>query len=93
MSLHNLSLQKAYHRPFKIPANLRFCEDCNVQVVGDEFHYVMQCDKFEIRRKQFFDKLLHLNNTFETMNSNQKFVYIMSLEEEDLIQEFAEFLK
>ena len=55
LSAHNLPIETGrYKRPVKIPPNLRLCEECNMNLVGDEFHIIMKCDKYRILRKDFF---------------------------------------
>lgn len=37
----------------------RICTKCNLNVIGDEFHYVLICPFFENERKQFLKKFFY----------------------------------
>ena len=39
----NHKLQVELGRIFGIPRELRLCKDCNINSVGDEFHFVFEC--------------------------------------------------
>ena len=36
-----------------IERNDRICKDCNMNVIGDEFHFLLECPKYENLRKEF----------------------------------------
>ena len=57
LSAHNLPIETGrYKRREKTPDHLRICEDCNTYSVGDEFHLVMKCERYEDIRYEFFEK-------------------------------------
>ena len=37
-----------------VPRNQRFCNKCNSGSIGDEIHFLINCDKFLNDRKTFF---------------------------------------
>ena len=55
------------------PRNERLCHFCNSNKIGDEFHYLMECDSFKEQRKIFS----HENNFFIRPNT-LKFNNLMS---------------
>ena len=94
LSAHNLPIETGrYKRPVKIPPNLRLCEECNMNLVGDEFHIIMKCDKYRILRKDFFDKMNTMDVRFIDMDCQEKFLYVMKLEREDVIENLCSFIK
>ena len=49
------------------PRNMRFCNLCNLQSLGDEFHYLFECpffanDRNLLYKKIFFQKTKHIQN-------------------------------
>lgn len=57
LSAHNLPIETGrYKRREKTPDHLRICEDCSTYSVGDEFHLVMKCERYEDIRYEFFEK-------------------------------------
>ncbi len=55
-------------------------------------HFSMCCHRFEAERNRFFDQIKYLNSNFETLTSVQKFVWLMSSEDCDVVNSFASFL-
>ena len=61
ISNHQLAIEKLrYSRP-KPPRELRFCNNCNDKVIGDEQHFLLHCSMFDHQRKILFDKLSEIS--------------------------------
>ena len=77
ISSHRLAIEtERYTRPITLK-NERFCNNCDLLVVGDEFHFLSACHKFTSQRKPMFDKL----STFCNINNNNDydtFYHLMS---------------
>ena len=54
-SNHKLPIEIGRYAQPKIPAHLRYCPFC-VNLVGDAFHYVLECNHFNQSRKKYLDK-------------------------------------
>ena len=61
----------------KIPYENRICPSCNLNAIGDEFHYILQCPIFQVQRQKYLDnKYLidpdqnKLSDLFQTKNFN-----------------------
>ena len=52
-SNHNLPVEKGRH--LGIDRNKRICELCQSGSIGDEFHYLFICAKFEKQRKKYLN--------------------------------------
>ena len=48
---HKLPIQKG--RFLGIERNERLCQKCNINEIGDEFHYIFKCPFFTNSRRQF----------------------------------------
>ena len=89
LSAHNLPIEKGrYKRPEKIPPHLRLCDECNTNMIGDEFHIIMKCNKYEQIRADFFEKMNNSEESFSNLECHEKFVYIMKLNNENKIDFF-----
>ena len=59
-----------------IPREERFCILCNENMIGDEYHYIMQCKVFANERKEYIDRKFLTNCNTEkfkaVMNQTQK---------------------
>ena len=70
---HNLPIEKGRHHG--IPREKRICTLCNTNVMGDEYHYIMECTYLELERKKY---LSHKNvkpancETFRSIFNNRR---------------------
>lgn len=53
-SNHKLAIEKG--RYSNVPRNQRFCNMCNANVIGDEFHFVFECKNLDILRQKLIPK-------------------------------------
>ena len=69
-----------------VPRHLRYCKLCNSNVIGDEFHLLLQCPATSYIRKMYLPKYYskHINMV--------KFVHIMSTKSRKLLVKIARFL-
>ena len=74
-SAHHLEIEKG--RWLKIPINDRICKFCNSDELGDEFHFVMKCSTFSIKRACFIGRLNSILPGFSALSSNDQFKMIM----------------
>ena len=52
---NKLPIEKGRHVRPKIPAHERYCPYC-LTLIGDTFHYLLECTKFKNQRKKYIDK-------------------------------------
>ena len=71
---HSLPIEKG--RYFGVERNLRVCVLCNNNLLGDEFHYLFECEFFKTERKLFISKYFYNHpNSYkleELMNCKNK---------------------
>ena len=84
ISAHKLMIESGrYHKPNKIPIEERFCMICEDGSIEDEFHFVCQCKGYNQERITFFSKISSIFPDFEGLNSDEKFICIMTCFEGD----------
>ncbi len=75
---HMLPVEKGRHQ--HIERHHRYCEACNMRVMGDEYHFVLQCPRLrELRRRWLGPLYLRNINTFKygnLFNNNNKSVLV-----------------
>ena len=54
MSNHKLAVERGRYRD--IPRNERVCDLCDANTLGDEFHFLLKCSKFENIRKYYIPR-------------------------------------
>ena len=68
----------------------RICSQCRNpnHVIEDEFHFIIDCDKYKENRAHLFKSIDNTNKTFKILSSKEKFTYIMSYKTniEDILQ-------
>ena len=72
---------------FNKPRNERKCNLCNLEDIGDEYHYVMRCPIFDELRKLYIPKY------FFVRPSVFKFVELMKMEDKHTLFKMARFFK
>ena len=74
-SAHHLEIEQG--RWTKTPVHERFCKVCNSNQVGDEFHAVMICDIFKIKRACFLGKMESILPGFKSLSLENQFKTIL----------------
>ena len=64
---HSLPIEKG--RYFNIDRNERLCTLCDTNVIGDEFHYLFECDYFNADRKKYIPKYYYTHPSSFKLNS------------------------
>ena len=88
LSDHKLMIEEGRHfRPI-IPRENRWCKFCET-AVEDEQHMLIDC-KLYGNRHNFFQKIAEKCPNFSSLNGQQKFIFLMTQEDEELVKETAE---
>ena len=81
-------IEEGRHFRPQIPRERRWCKHCKTEV-EDEQHMLIDC-KLYGNRPQWFNRISEKCPNFTTLNSHQKFVYLMTQGDEQLVKETAE---
>ena len=88
LSEHKLAIETDRRRGIKLED--RICSQCRNpnHVIEDEFHFIIDCDKYKENRAHLFKSIDNTNKTFKILSSKEKFTYIMSYKTniEDILQ-------
>ena len=76
-----------HFRP-QIPRENRWCKYCKT-AVEDEQHMLIECQLYG-NRSIWFEKITEKFPNFSSLNSHQKFTFLMTQEDEQLTKETAE---
>ena len=85
ISDHKLMIEEGRHK--RIPRENRWCKFCTSEI-EDEQHMLIDCKLYGKRSQWFLDIGVKYPN-FSALNNHQKFVFLMSQEDEDLTHEIA----
>ena len=88
MSDHKLMIEEGRHSRPKIPRENRFCKIC-YNTVEDEQHMLINC-KLYGQRDQWFTEIGEKIPNFNNLNDHQKFIFLMSQEDVQLVKETSE---
>ena len=89
ISSHKLEVEKGRHQSPIVPIEKRLCKVCDRKVLGDEFHAIMKCPKFDDIRQDVFNSISNFTS-FDDLDDEGKFTFVMSLGENDT--EIAKFV-
>ena len=73
-----------------IPFEKRICDHCSSGQVEDELHFLFECSKFDNIRLSFITQINKMCPNFKTLQKKDKFVWILSNEDEKLCSLLAE---
>ena len=93
ISAHNLRIETGRHVVPKIPLNERLCKHC--KVIDSELHFLLQCtskQEFIPIRDQFMCDVSNINQEFSNLNEDDKFVYLMSSDSNELSNILVNYL-
>ena len=86
--VHHLPV--TYNRFRNNPPKSETCQLCNQTSVGDETHYILHCQFFDLERKAHLPS--HITNLLPSISESEAWNKLMSLKSKELI-EFAKFVR
>jgi len=95
ISAHNLKIETGRHnKPNKIPLSQRICmfEQCT-EKVEDEYHMVMECNRFNEKRKEIMNKLFSIYPFLEVCDRDVVFWFLLQGIDADICGIVSDFLK
>ena len=92
LSSHELEIERGRYGK-SVPPEERICKLCEERQVEDEFHFLIICKKFDNIRKHLFKEIENLNINFITLNNFDKFIWLISQEDKQVVLKVANFLK
>ena len=77
-----------------LPSDERICRRYNLEIVEDEFHFVMECPVYDKLRLVLFHTVEEVDGSFHNKKSNLKeaFVYLLSSTNCEIIQALSIFV-
>ena len=91
LSNHSLMIEKGRHMKPKIERNQRWCFVCKNEIEDGE-HVLIICPLYNPQRKFLEKACLENCNRYMHLNKEQKFIYIMSNENEEIIRSLGSFI-
>ena len=93
LSSHDLEIETGRCVNKSMPPEQRICKICDLSLVEHEFHFLMICPKFSTLRNSLFLDVNNINPNFSASMDADKFVWLMSQEDEQIALKLANFLK
>ena len=90
LSNHSLLIETGRHLRPKLERQERKCFVCRDDI-EDECHFVTKCPLYSSERKVLYKSLKDNSKIFESLNEEQKFVFIMTNENQMVMRELAKF--
>ena len=75
-----------------IPPEQRTCKYCSLSKMEDEYHFLMECPRYEPLRLKLLERIMGYNQHFISYSSEEKFFWIMTNECPEIITELGTFL-
>lgn len=72
-----LSIETGRYTKPKTPLNERLCRYCDKSVIENEIHFLIDCELYSDIRYELFQNAISQNNSFQTMSSGEKLIFLM----------------
>ena len=94
-SSHNLPVEILRYRKEKPDREDRKCDICNMDLVGDEHHYLLQCSNPELIsiRNKFLQNIRHAIIQFKNFNEIQIVEYCLTMADKNTYTYITEYIK
>ena len=91
ISAHKLPVECGRYK--NIPYDLRLCNFCDLNEVGDEYHYLFRCknNQFVNVRNNFLNDLKEINSSFDCLKHEDLFLYILSMKDKSISNLVAKY--
>lgn len=89
VSAHDLQIERG--RYVNKASEDRTCT-CDNKSVEDEIHFLMVCPHYSLERQNFFDQVSQGNINFVKLTNRDKFIWIMSNEDKNIIINLVNFI-
>ena len=76
-SAHNLEIEKLRYVTPPIPPSMRTCQFCFSGAIGDEEHFLLNCDLFSLKRACFMGKMNSIIPSFKNLSSSNQLKTIL----------------
>ena len=94
ISAHNLMIEFGrYKKPKPLPREEQICQNCNLNEVENEIHFLTQCTKYKLERAAFYRTIFLSNLNFGLLNDRNKAMWLLLQEKEELLSELGGYIK
>ena len=94
ISAHNLMIEFGrYKKPKPLPREERICQNCNLNEVENDVHFLTQCIKFKLERADFYRTIFFSNLNFGLLNDRNKAMWLLLQENDELFSELGVYIK
>ncbi len=91
ISCHDLEIERGRYAKVPKPPEDRICKICSLQPETEE-HFLLYCPKFKDFRCKMFSKVFKLDPFSINIDHSQRFIYLISNKNTDIIQTVMTFL-
>jgi hypothetical protein len=94
LSSHKLSIETGRYVSVKdrVKPENRICIHCNLAKCEDEFHFLIECPRYEVMRTEFFSQVEQQQLFFHSYSPEIKFTWLMASEESFIINSLSSFV-
>ena len=95
LSAHRLKIETGRYNSkneYLLPEQ-RICQNCQLNKVEDEIHFLVECPKYNSERSQLFLSASMESRHFDNLNNSNKFIWIMSNEGENIFKNLGIYLE
>jgi hypothetical protein len=73
ISVHPLRIENARHHQNRLDRSERLCQNCSLEKIEDEQHFLLECPLYNTLRHDFIEKVESHHSNFSSLNNSSKF--------------------
>ncbi|MCG8431127.1 MAG: hypothetical protein MJA29_08130, partial [Candidatus Omnitrophica bacterium] len=90
ISAHDLAIERGRYKNLQVEDRVCSCDNSRVE---DELHFLMECPHYTTMREHLFNFIQNRNKNFLDLSPQNKCVWILSNEDEEVCQKLASFIQ
>ena len=90
ISSHRLKIETG--RYIGLERDKRICEKCNLNVVENEIHFLIDCPFYKEKRTKLINVAKKHNINFDNLDSSQKYFWILTCENIEILLQLGNYL-
>lgn len=94
ISCHKLHIEMGRYQKGsnRLKPEERICQQCNMNEIEDEFHFLLRCSLLDNERSECFSGIKLKYPTFDTLAPKEKFLFLMSMAESEVLHEVGLYI-
>jgi hypothetical protein len=92
ISSHPLRIEEARHHQNRLDRSERLCQNCSLEKIENEQHFLLECPLHNTLRHDFIEKVESHHSNFSFLNNSSKFIWLLTNENLTVLKELGSYI-